>query len=110
EKDVRRLDVPVNDAALVQGSEAGTQLEAVGGGFRDRELASLLELLAQVLARQPLHGDVRHPAVGLGRSAAVDGGYVGALNDGQVLRFRCEPSEKRRVGMGKDELDRDGAI
>jgi hypothetical protein len=108
DEEVLRLQVPVDDALLVRGGEAPSDLERVIHGLllRDR---SRVELPAQRLALQKLHdgvGDALLVAEVIDREDV----RMGQGRDG--LRFSLEPRE--RVGIRGDgrwqDLDGDVAI
>ncbi len=95
--DVARLEVAVDDPALVDGLEAGAHLPAEGDGLPGREVADGLDQVVERLALDELHADVEG-AVHLAEVVdAADVGMGDGLSQGQ---FAPEPLARQALAGG----------
>ena len=99
QEDVRGLDVPVHDAARVRRAERLADSSAQAHRLADEE-APVAQALAQVFARQPLHGQ---PALALGvgamRDVADDARVVQVGEQSASRAKRPMPSSSRREDL-----------
>ena len=107
EKQVRRLDVAVNDAARVHGREPLARLDDDFRGLLEREPPPRAELLLQVAPGEVLHHQVR---AFVGEGAVVEHPHdVLALHRDERAGLALEPGEGVLAVhvLGPYELDRD---
>src|SRR4029079_1175394 len=109
EHDVGRLEVAVNDAALVRGGDAGAQLAGDVDRLVRREDAEAAEQRREILAVDILHGQ-EAAAVGVAQVVEAADVLVGDLaGDAQLV---VELGEARGVGGGPlgQELERNRLV
>src|SRR5262249_51202270 len=109
EEDVRRLEVAVDNARLVGAPKRLGHLLGDGRGHDERDAALALDPLAEVLALEQLHDDVRHAPIG---AVVEELDNVGAPEAGGGLRLALEADlgVVQLVVAEGDQLDRDRLV
>jgi hypothetical protein len=101
DEDVLGLDVTVDDAAVVRGTEPLRDLHRDRGRLACRE-STVLQPRTQGLAFQQIHGGIGGAAIG---PEVVDGEDVGVREGGDGLGLALEPPQG--FGVGGDALGED---
>jgi hypothetical protein len=106
--DVRRLDVAVDDAAVVDVVERARDLQRDDRGEIERQPARALEQVVQVDARHVLHHDEQRAVLAV---EVVDADDVLVLQRREALGLALEARRDVLLerGCGLERLDRDGA-